>query len=739
VHAPHLHGLDAPDGRPPRLFCPLAGGCRVCWEPWEPRRGVGCAECGALYHVYCVDPPLGAPPEDEDGGEEGGAGGAAAEEGGDKERSDKGSRSRSASEEGGEEEGGDGEEGDGEDGGEERVARGGSRWVCAVCATPAAAPPPSASSAEREGAALEAFLAALDASRPRTGEAARLLRLAHALGAGAYGGMPHAQRVELLTALAELAACGPAVRERIRLDDEARTGARREAAEIRSRQRAADKEAKAATAAAREAAAAAKVAAVKGEAAAAPSPGEAAPAAGDAGDAAAGKGGKGGGGGGGGKGKRPREAEEPEAPLRSAEEEGRRAAHLEALAERLTADRGARLGADRAGRTYWLLGGMTTGYGGLAVVVAPPEGGDANEGSAAPALASAAPAGPAWGAYVGVDAAAGLLQWLNPRGVREGPLRTALRRAIDAMRRLAAPPPAPPPGAPRKPSAAAQALQAAAAAPAEPVTLTELLPAGADGGAADADGDGEREPPPAPAEALRAALHAAFQTLPPHAFNPERGSEAAQARWLALVDAAASPAHFVAAAGALEAALLAKAFKTGWRMWALPAQHPAAVHAWPGAAFRVHALIAGLKRLPFPKGLRTTRGGAAAAAGAGAAAATTLHIGRAAIDAARRAAAAADKEDASMGDASPSPSASDAARPGRSRLAGGGASSQQPRSPQATRTRNSAPKRSYRELSGDDEEEGERPPSKYPLRNRTNGGRGGSAESDGGGESEDEA
>lgn len=88
------------------------------------------------------------------------------------------------------------------------------------------------------------------------------------------------------------------------------------------------------------------------------------------------------------------------------------------------------------------------------------------------------------------------------------------------------------------------------------------------------------------------------------------GSEPRRAAWQRSLAAAQLPAHFSALITLLEEMLLGDSFKPAWRMWSLPAQHPALVGTWEQLRYRWHGLQVSIKgRLPTAQQVRGQAGG----------------------------------------------------------------------------------------------------------------------------------
>ncbi|GIL79624.1 hypothetical protein Vretimale_12325 [Volvox reticuliferus] len=228
-----------------------------------------------------------------------------------------------------------------------------------------------------------------------------------------------------------------------------------------------------------------------------------------------------------------------------------------------------------------------------------------------------------------------LIEWLNPKGLREGPLRTALLRARD---RIAAPQVSPVGGEKlRQPAAAAaapkgeqqgQRQQHAVEAENEgesgdalPLPLPQLLrPAvtlgtsgGRRGGSAGAAHQGSMTLPEAngvdravatdspDAVALRTELLALHRGLPAEAFSRFWGSAARQEQWCAFVAGAASPQQLCAALTVLEAMLVDEAFRSYWRLYCMPAQHPELCTTWAAAWYRFGSLQGAIRKQIIPQ------------------------------------------------------------------------------------------------------------------------------------------
>ncbi|GLI68148.1 hypothetical protein VaNZ11_012485 [Volvox africanus] len=219
-----------------------------------------------------------------------------------------------------------------------------------------------------------------------------------------------------------------------------------------------------------------------------------------------------------------------------------------------------------------------------------------------------------------------LIEWLNPKGLREGPLRTALLRARD---RIAAAQVSPAGGdKPKQPAAAKgeqQGQQYAVEAGNDgesgdallmplPQLLRPAVTVGTSGGrrgGATRQGsmtlpevngiEGAVATDSPEAVALRTELMALHRGLPSEAFSRFWGSAARQRQWCAFVEGAASPQQLCAALTVLEAMLVDEAFRPHWRLYCMPAQHPELCTTWAAAWYRLGGLQGAIRKQIIPQ------------------------------------------------------------------------------------------------------------------------------------------
>lgn len=209
-----------------------------------------------------------------------------------------------------------------------------------------------------------------------------------------------------------------------------------------------------------------------------------------------------------------------------------------------------------------------------------------------------------WGAFTSLAQLDAVLDWLNPQGTREGPLKAALQRVRDNMLLFA-------PVTSQQAAAAGAEQQAfssragtpaittaaaAAAAPKQPASsqlkggssaavqqqwepaavadLQQQLVA-----AAAANDDA------AAADALRDGLSRFMSGLPEASMHSFWGSSSRCEVWTAALAAAQQPRDFAALIAQLELMLLTDSWRMGWQLWAHPAQNPELVHTWPQVGF----------------------------------------------------------------------------------------------------------------------------------------------------------
>ncbi|GIL52432.1 hypothetical protein Vafri_8302 [Volvox africanus] len=212
-----------------------------------------------------------------------------------------------------------------------------------------------------------------------------------------------------------------------------------------------------------------------------------------------------------------------------------------------------------------------------------------------------------------------LIEWLNPKGLREGPLRTALLRARD---RIAAAQVSVAGADKQKQPAAAKGEQQGQQYTVEagndgesgdvlpmPQLLRPAVTMGTSGGrrgGATRQGsvtlpevngmEGAAATDSPEAVALRTELMALHRGLPSEAFSRFWGSAARQRQWCAFVEGAASPQQLCAALTVLEAMLVDEAFRPHWRLYCMPAQHPELCTTWAAAWYRLGGLQGAIRK-----------------------------------------------------------------------------------------------------------------------------------------------
>lgn len=246
------------------------------------------------------------------------------------------------------------------------------------------------------------------------------------------------------------------------------------------------------------------------------------------------------------------------------------------LKQRVQATRRAMLGTDRLGRRYWVLGSDDgTLYAQCDAVEAEAARAAAESGAEqvyADPYRPAAGEGERWVTYQGAVAVEALVEWLNPGGQREGPLRLQLQTLLVALK-------------------TAEAQRGGAG--------------GADEGG-EANGNASElntpaalrlQPPMDAAERARAHLRKQLRGVADHALRAmdDDGPAAARASaWRALLAAAQTPVEMLRACVALEQMLDPAALDVSWHHWSTlplaPPAAPVAVVTFAEVAYRVAAL-----------------------------------------------------------------------------------------------------------------------------------------------------
>lgn len=238
--------------------------------------------------------------------------------------------------------------------------------------------------------------------------------------------------------------------------------------------------------------------------------------------------------------------------------------------------------------------------------------------------------GPCWAKCLFGPQMAGLLDYLNPQGTREGPLRAALVKLQEEHLRhlqdkgeqkqeavLAGFAGEPLDGIKANDKMITGEADDLVVGAAEVRTcaldmdLDEQQEVSGGTGAEALQGDNAREEPghqgtetggrstpslPVEATELRGQLQNILQRLPDDAFHPFWGSDDHQALWVQAVETARKPAEFVACLVVLHSMLVPECFRAQWRWWTTPWRSCVDVHTWAGVFYLVDGFQGALKK-----------------------------------------------------------------------------------------------------------------------------------------------
>jgi hypothetical protein len=228
-----------------------------------------------------------------------------------------------------------------------------------------------------------------------------------------------------------------------------------------------------------------------------------------------------------------------------------------------------------------------------------------------------------WGVFSSLAQIDAVLEWLNPQGIREGPLKVALQRVRDNMVLFA-------PSPTDQAAAAAAAVEGdgqqqeqqtyssragtpsvTAAAPAAGASKQQAAPSRLQHNSSNDQQQQQQQLEPAAvaalqqqlvaaaaadddaaaADALRDGLSRFMMGLPEASMHSFWGSSGRCEAWQGALAVARQPADFAALIAQLELMLLTDSWRMGWQLWAQPAQNPTLVQTWPQVCLGVPLFV----------------------------------------------------------------------------------------------------------------------------------------------------